>query len=362
MRKDFNYLCSAKSYRAGTALVFIFNYQDMHRKSIQILVIATVLLGGAALHAVMAIYSRPLSFEGEKMVYIDNDDNRDSIYNKVEMYDTYGFQLLARLRGYKVRTGAYRFTANDRCLDIYRRLSRGHQTPVKLVLSDQRTADRLISLMGQQLMADSAEIAAVLLDSAFYTNLGFTPATYPAFFIPNTYEVYWNMDAQALARRLKKEYNGYWNAARRQRAQQIGLTPIEVSTLASIVDEETTNNAEKPIVAGLYINRLNRDIPLQADPTVKFAVGDVSLQRILFKHLEVDSPYNTYKHPGLPPGPIRIPSVQGLNSVLHYAHHDYLYMCAKEDFSGTHNFARTLAQHNANARRYQQALNRLQIR
>ena len=145
-------------------------------------------------------------------------------------------------------------------------------------------------------------------------------------------------------------------------AKAIGLTPTEVSTLASIVEEETANNAEKPIVAGLYINRLHRNMLLQADPTVKFGLQAFDLRRILNKHLESDSPYNTYKHAGLPPGPIRIPSIQGLESVLNYTHHDYLYMCAKEDFSGTHNFARTLNQHLANARRYQQALNQKNIR
>jgi UPF0755 protein len=147
-----------------------------------------------------------------------------------------------------------------------------------------------------------------------------------------------------------------------KQAEAIGLTPIEVATLASIVEEETANQAEKPMVAGLYINRLKRGMLLQADPTVKFSMGDFELRRILYRHLEVDSPYNTYKHAGLPPGPIRVPSYQGLESVLNYTKHNYIYMCAKEDFSGTHNFAVTSAQHAANARKYQQALNRKGIR
>ena len=137
----------------------------------------------------------------------------------------------------------------------------------------------------------------------------------------------------------------------------MGLTPNEVATLASIIDEETANNGEKPMVAGMYLNRLKKGMLLQADPTVKFALGDFTLRRILNKHLEVDNPYNTYKYPGLPPGPIRVPSVQGLEAVLNPAQSNYLYMCAKEDFSGTHNFACTLAEHLQNARRYQQALN-----
>ena len=162
--------------------------------------------------------------------------------------------------------------------------------------------------------------------------------------------------------RMVKEHKAFWNEKRLKQAQDIGLTPIEVSTLASIVEEETANQTEKPMVAGLYINRLKKGMLLQADPTVKFSLQEFGLKRILFKHLEVDSPYNTYKYAGLPPGPIRIPSYQGLESVLNYTKHNYIYMCAKEDFSGTHNFAVTSAQHAANARKYQQALNRRGIR
>ena len=162
--------------------------------------------------------------------------------------------------------------------------------------------------------------------------------------------------------RMLKEHDLFWNKNRRAKAKAIGLTIEEVATLASIVDEETNNNEEKPIVAGLYINRLKRGMPLQADPTIKFALGDFGRKRILSKDLEIEHPYNTYKHKGLPPGPIRIPSIQGIESVLNHAKHNYIYMCAKEDFSGTHNFATTLSEHNANARRYQQALNKLKIK
>ena len=199
-------------------------------------------------------------------------------------------------------------------------------------------------------------------DTTYISKLGYTKETLPALFIPNTYEVYWNMSNEDFMQRMVKEHKAFWNEKRLKQAEAIGLTPIEVATLASIVEEETANNAEKPMVAGLYINRLKKGMLLQADPTVKFSMQDFGLKRILYKHLEVDSPYNTYKYAGLPPGPIRIPSYQGLESVLNYTKHNYLYMCAKEDFSGTHNFAVTSAQHEANARRYQQALNRKGIR
>ena len=155
---------------------------------------------------------------------------------------------------------------------------------------------------------------------------------------------------------MNREYNNYWNAERLQKAQQIGLTPQQVATLASIVEEETNKNFEKPIVAGLYVNRLQRGIPLQSDPTVRYAVGDFGLHRILFKHLEIESPHNTYKYSGLPPGPIAMPSINGLDAVLNYTKHNYIYMCAKETLNGEHNFATSLEQHNRNAARYHKAL------
>ena len=216
--------------------------------------------------------------------------------------------------------------------------------------------------VSRQLMIDSLDIAKLISDSAYCAQMGYAQETLPSLFIPNTYEVYWNMSADAFMKRMQKEHAAFWNDERLKKAQRIGLTPEEVSTLASIVEEETANGPEKPMVAGLYINRLNKGMLLQADPTVKFGLQEFGLKRILFKHLEVDSPYNTYKYAGLPPGPIRIPSIQGLESVLNYTQHNYIYMCAKEDFSGTHNFAVTAAQHQANARRYQQALNRRKIK
>ena len=306
---------------------------------------------------------RPLKVAHNNMLYIDRDDTADSVHYKLEknfgMTSFAGLKLLEQLRDYRVRTGAYQMTASLSVVDLYRMLSRGHQSPVELVVPNVRTVPKAIGIMARQVMADSAEIARAVFDSTTMAQMGFDRNTLPALFIPNTYEVYWNMSGEALVKRLKKEYTRYWNARRRDKAASMGLTPVEVSVLASIVDEETAANAEKPMIAGLYYNRLQRGMLLQADPTVKFAMNDFTLKRILFKHLETDSPYNTYKYAGLPPGPIRIPSVQGLESVLNYAHHKYLYMCAKEDFSGTHNFAVTLGQHSANARKYQSALNRL---
>ena len=336
-------------------------------RNILIASIVILLLGIAgAAHIYYYFFARPFQISETTYIYIDRDDDVDSVYHKIvqagKPKQMHGFESLVRYKGYTPKTGRYAIQPSDNMRYLHRRLSMGYQTPVRLTIGSVRTLDRIARNAARQLMIDSAEIAQLLTDTAFIRKMGYTKQTLPALFIPNTYEVYWNMSAEDFMTRMQKEHKAYWNEKRMKQAEEIGLTPIEVATLASIVEEETANQAEKPMVAGLYINRLKRGMLLQADPTVKFSMGDFELRRILYRHLEVDSPYNTYKHAGLPPGPIRVPSYQGLESVLNYTKHNYLYMCAKEDFSGTHNFAVTSAQHAANARKYQQALNRRGIR
>ncbi len=206
-------------------------------------------------------------------------------------------------------------------------------------------------------MLDSLDIITRLRDSTTCSRYGYDTLTIACMIIPDTYETYWNISPDRLLDRLQSSSQAFWTVARRGQAQELGLSPVEVATLASIVDEETANDAEKPTIAGLYYNRLRRGMLLQADPTVIFANNAWGTRRVYRKDLSVDSPYNTYRYPGLPPGPIRIPSTAGLDAVLNLEHHDYLFMCAKEDFSGTHNFATTFAQHQQNAARYVQALN-----
>ena len=233
-----------------------------------------------------------------------------------------------------------------------------------LAVGNPRTVFDLARSLGAQLEADSAEIAALMADTAYIDSLGaYTPQTLPALFVPDSYEVYWDIRPRALMSRLKREHDAFWEArGRREAARKMGMTPEEVATLASIVDAETNYNPEKPRVAGLYLNRLRRGMKLQSDPTAVFATGDFSIRRVGHKHLAVDSPYNTYLYIGLPPGPIRIASIAGIDAVLHAEQHDYLYMCAREDFSGSHRFAATWSEHRRNARLYQQALNRRNIR
>lgn len=300
-------------------------------------------------------------------VYIDRDDTADSIYNKVEKAGNpgnfTGFRWMARWRDYprQIHTGRYAIRPNENVYHVFSRLYRGYQEPMNLTIGSVRTVDRLVRSVGKQLMVDSAEIARVMNDSAVLQRLGYTPETLPCLFIPETYQVYWDMSAEDFLERMQKEHRKFWNRERLDKAASIGLTPEEVCTLASIVEEETNNNAEKPMVAGLYINRLHSGMPLQADPTIKFALQDFGLRRITNAHLNIDSPYNTYLNPGLPPGPIRIPSPVGLDAVLNYTRHNYLYMCAKEDFSGTHNFASNYSDHMKNARKYWKALNERKI-
>lgn len=230
------------------------------------------------------------------------------------------------------------------------------QTAVRLVVPSVRGREEMASRLSKQLWLDSSTLSAALSDSTLALKYGFTVESFPAMFIPNTYEVYWDATLESLFDRFYREWQAFWNAERRELLSRVALTESEVSTLASIVQEEVSFADEMPRVAGVYINRLRMGIPLKADPTVKFAVGDFSLRRILFSHTKVDSPYNTYIHAGLPPGPIVYPEIRAIDAVLRYEQHDYLYFCAKEDFSGRHNFSRTGEQHMRYAREYQRAL------
>ena len=310
-----------------------------------------------------------------KYVYIDNDDTIESVYAKLSEVSTAssmtGFRTLAGHSKYasNIRTGRYAVRPGEGAFVVLRHMKNGLQTPVNLVVPSVRTMDRLAAELSKKLMLDSATIYHALVDEATCRKYGYDTTTIAAMFIPNTYDIYWNVSVDKLLSRMQKENHKFWDAERTRKAKALKMSPVEVSTLASIIDEETANNGEKPMVAGMYYNRLmlrNAEypdgMPLQADPTIKFAWKRFDLKRIYNNLLAVDSPYNTYKNPGLPPGPIRIPSIAGIDAVLNRVKHDYIYMCAKEDFSGTHNFARTYGEHLQNAKRYSQALNQRGIK
>jgi len=296
-------------------------------------------------------------------LYIDDDDTADSVYAKLsDIGSRHGATALATLLRHSsyeenIRTGRYEVKPDDGVITLFRHLKNGQQSPIKLTIPESRTIEKLAAVLSQKLMLDSVTIASSLADSAFCADLGYTPQTIPALFVPNTYEVYWDMSIERFTERMKREHDAFWNDERTHKAKAIGLSPNEVATLASIIDEETANTAEKPMIAGMYLNRLHQHMPLQADPTVKFALGDFAIKRVRHGMLTFDSPYNTYRYEGLPPGPIKIASIKGIDAVLNRVAHNYLYMCAKEDFSGTHNFAATYNEHLKNAARYSQALN-----
>ena len=310
---------------------------------------------------------KPIELTETTYIYIEPTTKYDEVIaqikEKVDLPSDKIFQMISERMKYpeNIKTGRYAIKDGMTMPEIIRILRSGNQSAVKLTFNNMRTKENLAGRISNQLMMDSLSLLTWLSDENKVEDLGFDTNTVVAMFIPNTYEIYWDTSVDKLLKRMQNEYTTFWNESRMAKAKQIGLTPIEVSTLASIVEEEATYSDEYPIVAGLYLNRLKRGQRLEADPTVKFAVGDFSLRRILYKHLEVESPYNTYRNDGLPPGPIRVPSIKGIDASLSPQDHKYLFMCAKDDLSGRHNFATTHAEHIRNAAKYQRALNEKKI-
>lgn len=285
------------------------------------------------------------------------------LQEKGYLRNVYTFRKVAALKKYpeRVKSGRYKLAdgmSNNELIDLLRS---GRQQPVHFTFNNIRTLNQLASIASRQLSIDSSALMTLLADEEYVVCLGFTPENLIGMFIPNTYQIYWDISPRNFVERMKEEYRNFWNEKRRQQAEKAGLSPMDVITIASIVEEETIRAEEYPIIAGVYINRLKRGIPLAACPTLKFALGDFTLKRVLKMHTEVDSPYNTYKYKGLPPGPVRMPSIQVVEAVLNYQKHNYFYFCAKSDFSGGHHFSRTLHQHNEYARQYHQALNERKI-
>jgi UPF0755 protein len=316
------------------------------------------------------LYKANVKLDGKKheLFYIhtgaDYTAVSDSLHAKNILMDVGTFDWLANYKDYKdhIKPGKYLIADGMSNNELINMLKSGKQEPVKLVFNNVRTRFQLAGKIAKQLEADSVSIMKLLNDSTALRKSGFTPDNAIVIFIPNTYEMYWNMSAKQLFDRMNDEFNNFWNDGRKDKAKEAGFTPVQIEILASIVQEETAQFDEMSRIAGLYINRLHKGMKMEADPTVKFAVGDFAIKRVLKRHLDVESPYNTYRHTGLPPGPISLPDPRVIDKVLDYEKNDYIYMCAKEDFSGYHNFAKTAAEHAANARRYQNALNRLKIK
>ena len=326
-------------------------------------ILACVCLLGAAGLVYYYLFAPMSVAQSTQYIYIDNDDNVDSVCAKIEEisngHGITAFRTIVRHTSYaeNIRTGRYEVTTSNGALSVFRKLKNGLQTPVNLTIPSVRTIDKLAESVSKKMEFSKEELLETLSNDSVCKKYGYNTQTIACMFIPDTYSIYWNTSVEKFLDKMNKESQRFWNFERKNEAKAMGLNEVQVITLASIVDEETANDAEKPMIAGMYYNRLKTDMPLQADPTVKFALGKFELKRIYHDMLQTDSPYNTYKYKGLPPGPIRIPSVAGIEAVLNHVHHDYLYMCAKEDFSGTHNFAKTYAEHKQNAAKYTKALN-----
>lgn len=282
-------------------------------------------------------------------------------HNIIINYDA--FDWVAKRKEYagSIKPGKYLLDKGLNTNEILNMLKSGNQQPLLVTFNNLRFFEELAGDISKYIQPDSVELITKFRDSTIYARFGFTQSTFPCMFIPNTYEFYWTTTADQFMERMAMEYKRFWNEERSGKAKEMGLTREEVITIASIVQEETNKTDERPIVAGLYLNRIKKGMPLQADPTVKYALGNFNIKRVLLRHLEIDSPYNTYKYPGLPPGPINFPEISSIEAVLNAAKTPYLFMCAREDFSGYHNFAKTLSAHNENARKYKAALDALQI-
>lgn len=288
------------------------------------------------------------------------DNVKDQLYTNGIIVHRASFEWVAKLMKYPdhIKPGHYLLKEGMNNRQLMTKLRAGKQDPVKLVFNNIRTKEDLAGHIAEQIESDSVSISKLLNDPEVAAKYGFTTANFLTMFIPNTYSVYWNISPAKFLDRMHKEYDLFWNEKRQARLKAIGLSRLETMTMASIVEKETNKVDEKPDVAGVYMNRLKQGWLLQADPTLVFALGDFSIKRVLNVYKKIDSPYNTYMYIGLPPGPICMPSVSSIDAVLNFRQHKYMYFCAREDFSGYHNFAVTQQEHELNAQRYQQALNR----
>lgn len=324
-------------------------------------------LGFGVLFLLYAFLGNKTSSEKGLYVYIDSDDNVDSVYAQIQPLvspvQLWTLKSAAFLTNYAAHLypGKYEIGNSQSMFRIFRNLRGGKQTPVRLVLPIVHTIEQLASRLSEVMAADSAALMKEMLSPSSLEKYGTDSFNVQCLFIPNTYEIYWTIAPEKFMDRMKREHDAFWTEERRNKAARLGLSTSQVYTLASIVQQETQNVEERPLVAGLYLNRLRKHMKLQADPTVKYALKDFTLRRISHKHLAVDNAYNTYQYEGLPPGPICIPTMNAIESVLNSVEHDYIYMCAKEDFSGSHHFSSSYQQHTRHAANYAKALNRKNI-
>ncbi len=325
-----------------------------------------ILLAGA--WGYKSIYGKNVSVaQGSTLLYIPSNSNFEDVIAKLKDIDILdnesSFEWVAKLKKYPEKIKAGRYTIKHGWNNNYlvNMLRSGKQEAIKVTFNNARTKEDLAGKIAPYLEFDSLTMLNQLNNEAYWAAKKVKPELVTSYFIPNTYNVYWNTSAEKFCDRMINEYEKFWTEERKRKADKLKLTEGEVMTLASIVQAETRKRDEAPKVAGVYLNRIRKGIPLQADPTLIFALGDFSIKRVLNVHKEIESPYNTYKYKGIPPGPIGVPEIYAIDAVLEDLRHNYIYFCAKEDFSGYHNFAKTYNEHIKNANRYQRALNKRKI-
>jgi len=331
------------------------------------LVVGTVLMTTFSFYIYQIIRTPNILVDREdRILFIQTDADfrmvQDTMYKYKYVYDMVSFSFVARLMDYDeaVKPGRYRLKRDMSNVEAVRLLRAGIQEPAFITFNNVRLKEELARKITKNIEMKPNDFLISLQNFENKNDRGFNSETDMCLFIPNTYEVYWNLSSEALIKRIEEEYDRFWNDERKRKADSIGLSTVEISILASIVQAEASKIEEGPIIAGLYQNRLQNGMFLQADPTLVYAAGDFTIKRVLNIHKEIDSPYNTYMYKGLPPGPINLPEIWAIDAVLNYSQHNYIYMCAREDFSGYHNFATNLREHNRNAAKYQQALSREQ--
>jgi UPF0755 protein len=334
---------------------------------ITLVVLIFIALGGTFVFYYLRLFGPNVTSKHEYLYIHTGEDYAqvyDSIRKKGIVADTTTFNWAAHNMKYvnRVKPGKYRLHEGMSNRKLIRMLELGEQESVILSFHNLRLKEQFAGFISKRLEPDSAAIIGLLDSAAYLKQYGFTPDNVYVLFLPNSYQILWNTSPDKFFKRMYANYEKFWTPEKKQQASEINLSPIQVSILAAIVDAEALHDDEMPTIAGLYLNRLKKGMKLESDPTVIYAMHDFTIRRVLNRYLSNPSPYNTYAHTGLPPGPIMMPSVNAVNAVLNYKQTNYIYMCAKEDFSGYHNFATNVADHLANAHRFQRALNERNIK
>ena len=348
-----------------------FKKKSSFRKFVTAFVLLAIIGCGGMVYELYSRVYQPnivMPDNDEKYIYIPSNSEFTDVVKILSenglLINANSFEWLAKQKKYdtNIKAGRYRINRALNNNDLVNLLRSGKQTPIKVTFNNLRNKEQLAGKIGSQIEADSLSILEYITDTTFLNKLQLNTDNVACLFIPNTYEFYWNTSVEGFVNRMVKEYSDFWNSSRKKKAAEIKLNYYQVAVLASIVEkEQSIKRDERPEIAGVYLNRLKKRMKLESDPTLIFALGDFTIKRVLNKDKKVESPFNTYKNKGLPPGPICIPSINAIDAVLNASEHNYIFMCAKEDFTGYHNFAKTYTKHLINARKYQKALNKRKI-